>query len=90
MTNDTEVRKSKKVLQGTVVSDKMTKTIVVKVDRRVRHGQYLKFVTLSKKYKAHDEEQVAKIGDQVEITESRPLSRHKRWALKRIVAKAAV
>ena len=79
----------RKVLVGTVVSDKMQKTIVVKVDRRVRHGLYEKYVTRSVRFKAHDEKNNAKVGDLVRIIESRPLSRDKRWALKEIVRRAA-
>jgi len=79
----------RKVLVGTVVSDKMQKTIVVKVDRRVRHGLYEKYVTRSVRFKAHDEKDSAKSGDLVRIVESRPLSRDKRWALKEIVRKSA-
>ena len=79
----------RKVLVGTVVSDKMQKTIVVKVDRRVRHGLYEKYVIRSVRFKAHDEKNTAKTGDLVRIIESRPLSRHKRWALQEIVRRAA-
>lgn len=79
----------RKVLVGTVVSDKMQKTIVVKVDRRVRHGLYEKYVTRSVRFKAHDEKNTAKAGDLVKIIESRPLSRDKRWALQEIVRRAA-
>jgi small subunit ribosomal protein S17 len=74
---------------GTVVSDKMQKTIVVKVDRRVRHGLYQKYVVRSHRFKAHDEKNDAKIGDLVSLVESRPLSRDKRWALQSIVRKAS-
>lgn len=80
----------KRVLQGTVVSDKMQKTIVVKVDRNVKHRQYLKYLTVSKKYKAHDEREDAKVGDRVEIIESKPISRHKRWALRRVLERASL
>ena len=73
---------------GTVVSDKMQKTIVVNVDRRVQHGLYGKFVVRSRRFKAHDEKNDAKIGDRVELVESRPLSREKRWVLKTILRKA--
>ena len=72
---------------GTVVSDKMQKTIVVNVDRRVRHEAYGKFVVRSRRFKAHDEKNEAKIGDRVELVESRPLSREKRWVLKTILRK---
>ncbi|MDR3606575.1 MAG: 30S ribosomal protein S17 [Oligoflexia bacterium] len=79
----------RKEVVGTVVSDKMQKTIVVKVDRRVRHGLYKKFVVRSRRFKAHDEKNQAKIGDIVSLVESRPLSRDKRWALQSIVRKAS-
>ncbi len=85
----TNVLGRRKVLVGTVVSDKMQKTIVVKVDRRVRHGLYEKYVTRSVRFKAHDETNSAKAGDLVRIIESRPLSRDKRWALQEIVRRAA-
>lgn len=74
---------------GVVVSNKMQKTIVVRVDRRVKHGLYGKFVTRSEKYKAHDEKNDAKMGDQVVVKESRPLSRDKRWVLTSILRRAA-
>ncbi|MCM0605284.1 MAG: 30S ribosomal protein S17 [Xanthomonadaceae bacterium] len=73
---------------GVVVSNKMQKTIVVKIDRQVKHGLYKKYLTKSNKYKAHDETNVAKVGDLVSIVESRPLSREKRWALQKIVRKS--
>lgn len=69
----------KRVLRGVVVSDKMEKSIVVRVERRVRHATYGKFITQSKKFMAHDEANEFKIGDEVEIIESRPLSSRKRW-----------
>lgn len=77
--------KQKRVLVGMVVSDKMQKTIVVKVERRVRHSLYKKYVTRSRRFKAHDEKNEARIGDVVAIVESRPLSRDKRWALQSVV-----
>lgn len=79
----------RKEVVGTVVSDKMQKTIVVKVDRRIRHPLYKKYVTRSRRFKAHDEKNTAKTGDLVRIVESRPLSRDKRWALQEILRKAA-
>jgi small subunit ribosomal protein S17 len=79
----------RKEVVGTVVSDKMQKTIVVKVDRRVRHPLYKKYVTRSRRFKAHDEKNTAKTGDLVRIVESRPLSRDKRWALQEILRRAA-
>ncbi len=78
----------RKELIGTVVSDKMQKTIVVKTERRVRHTTYGKYVMRSQKFKAHDETNEAKSGDIVQIIESRPLSRDKRWALQKIVRRA--
>ena len=79
---------NRRSFRGVVVSDKMQKTIVVKVDRLVKHPLYKKYITRSRKFKAHDETNQAKSGDLVEIVESRPLSREKRWALKSIVRKA--
>lgn len=69
----------KRVLRGVVVSDKMEKSIVVRVERRVRHKAYGKIITLSKKFMAHDEANEFKMGDEVEIIECRPLSARKRW-----------
>jgi small subunit ribosomal protein S17 len=76
----------KRILQGVVVSDKNDKTIVVKVERRLRHPVLKKTVRLSKKYHAHDEANSAKTGDVVRIEESRPLSKQKRWTLVEKVA----
>ncbi|MDE3153710.1 MAG: 30S ribosomal protein S17 [Acidobacteriota bacterium] len=73
---------------GTVVSDKMQKSVVVAVERQVRHGLYGKTQRRTSKFLAHDEEGVAKMGDQVLIAETRPLSRRKRWAVIRVVRKA--
>ena len=70
----------KRVMRGVVVSDKMDKSIVVRVERRVRHKAYGKFITRSKKFMAHDETNEFKIGDAVEIVEDRPLSARKRWS----------
>ena len=69
----------KRILQGVVVSDKMDKTIIVRVDRRVRHPLYKKFITRSKKFAAHDEENRYREGDAVRIEEHRPISKRKRW-----------
>lgn len=69
----------RRVLQGTVVSDKMEKTVVVRVDRRVSHPIYKKTIQKSKKYSAHDEENRFKTGDVVQIIESAPISKSKRW-----------
>ena len=69
----------RRVLQGTVVSDKNAKTVIVSVERRVMHPVYKKFVRRSKKYAAHDEDNRCKIGDAVAIQECRPISRTKKW-----------
>jgi small subunit ribosomal protein S17 len=76
----------KRILEGVVVSDKNDKTIVVKVERRLRHPVLKKTVRLSKKYHAHDEANSAKTGDVVRIEETRPLSKQKRWTLVEKVA----
>ncbi len=75
----------KRILTGTVVSDKMDKTVVVRVERRVMHPVYKKFIRRSKKYHAHDEGNVHKVGDTVFIEETKPISKNKRW----IVVEAA-
>jgi small subunit ribosomal protein S17 len=74
-----------KVLEGIVVSDKMDKTITVKVSRRYPHPLYKKLTMASKKYKAHDQENKAKVGDKVKIIECRPLSKQKRFRLMEII-----
>jgi small subunit ribosomal protein S17 len=74
---------------GVVVSNKMTKSIVVAVEWQVRHGLYGKTERRTSKFMVHDEENTAKVGDTVEIVETRPLSRSKRWALKRVVRQGA-
>jgi small subunit ribosomal protein S17 len=76
----------KRILEGVVVSDKNDKTIVVKVERRLRHPVLKKTVRLSKKYHAHDEKNTAKTGDVVRIEETKPLSKQKRWTLVEKVA----
>jgi small subunit ribosomal protein S17 len=75
-------------LTGTVVSDKMDKTVVVAVGRQVRHGVYGKIQRKTSKFVAHDESNEAKVGDTVAIAESRPLSRRKRWVVMSVVEKA--
>ncbi len=77
----TTVTKQNKVLNGVVVSDKMDKTVVVSVTRFVKHPKYQKFVKISKKYKAHDENNAHKVGDTIEIIESRPLSKDKHFTV---------
>ena len=78
----------KKELVGEVVSDKMDKTIVVQVERRVQHPRYKKVITKYKKFYVHDEKSEAGVGDRVRIVESRPLSKLKRWALVQVVEKS--
>jgi small subunit ribosomal protein S17 len=81
-------RGTRKTRVGLVVSDKMEKTVVVAIDRRVPHPVYGKMVTRTKKFQAHDEENSAKVGDRVRIVETRPLSKHKRWRVVEIVERA--
>jgi len=78
----------KKTFVGRVVSDKMDKTVVVRVDRLHRHRLYKKVIKATQKYKAHDEENACSIGDIVRIAESRPISRDKRWIVQEILEKA--
>jgi small subunit ribosomal protein S17 len=81
-------RTSRKTRIGTVVSDKMDKTVVVSIERRVQHPVYGKMVRRTKRLKAHDEKNDAKTGDTVRIMETRPLSKDKRWRLVEIVERA--
>lgn len=83
-------RNSRRILVGRVVSDKMDKTITVLVETYKNHPIYKKRVKYSKKYKAHDEQQVAKIGDKVQIMETRPLSKTKNFRLVKVVEKAVL
>ncbi len=85
-----EERNLRKTMVGTVVSDKMDKTIVVAVETRVKHPIYKKTVKKTYKLKAHDEENSCKIGDVVKVMETRPLSKDKRWRLVEIVEKAII
>ena len=86
----TEEKKSlKRTLVGKVVSDKRAKTVTVLIERRVKHPIYDKIVVRSSKYHAHDEKGEYKLGDTIEITESRPLSKTKNWVATRLVQKAA-
>lgn len=84
----TQKKKLKKILIGVVTSDKMDKTIVVRIDSRRPHYKYSKLVRKSVKFKAHDEKNSAKIGSRVKIIQTRPLSKDKRWRLVEIVEKA--
>jgi small subunit ribosomal protein S17 len=80
-------RGQRKVVVGTVVSDKMDKTIAVSMERLVQHARYKKYIRQYTKFKAHDENNEAKMGDVVEIMETRPLSKTKSWRLVRILTK---
>jgi small subunit ribosomal protein S17 len=81
-------RSSRKTRVGMVVSDKMAKTVVVSIERRVQHPVYGKMVRRTKKLKAHDEQNEAKTGDTVRIMETRPLSKDKRWRVVEIIERA--
>jgi small subunit ribosomal protein S17 len=83
-----ENSRRRRVLDGVVTSDKMDKTVVVEVRRRVRHRTYRKYISKQVRYKAHDERNECNVGDQVQIIESRPLSKDKRWRVQRIVERA--
>tara|TARA_R110002072_G_scaffold299403_3_gene474902 strand:- start:46876 stop:47184 length:309 start_codon:yes stop_codon:yes gene_type:complete len=85
-----EERRQRKVMRGMVMSNKMEMTIVVQVNRKVRHPLYEKFVSKRSKLYAHDQNSEAGVGDIVEITQTRPMSKLKRWRLLRIVQKASV
>ena len=82
-------RGNRKTQIGIVVSDKMDKTVVVKIDRLVKHDVYNKYIKRSAKYKAHDDDNNCKIGDRVLIVETRPYSKDKRWNVREIIEKSA-
>jgi len=84
---ETQARTHRKERTGEVISDKMDKTIVVRVERRYRHAKFKKVVTQYKKFYAHDEKREAKVGDRVLIAETRPLSKMKSWRLVQVVEK---
>ena len=88
-TENTESRAKRKVMRGVVVSDKMAKTRVIKVDHVISHAVYSKTLRRHRKFYAHDEGNESKMGDLVEITSTRPLSALKRWRVSRIVEKAS-
>jgi small subunit ribosomal protein S17 len=90
ITSQPERQKHHKELIGTVVSNKMQKTIVVEVTRKKAHPMYKRVIAIRKKFYAHDEKNEAHSGDVVRIEESRPLSKLKRWTLKEIVRKTAL
>jgi small subunit ribosomal protein S17 len=80
---------NRKTRIGIVVSDKMDKTVVVKIDRLVKHPVYNKYIKRSAKYKAHDNDNSCKTGDRVLIVETRPLSKDKHWRIRQIIDKSA-
>ncbi len=79
----------RKTREGVVVSDKMTKTRVVVIERVYRHPRYERVITRSKRLKAHDEQNASKVGDRVLIEETRPLSKEKRWRILQVLASAS-
>ena len=81
-------RGRRKLREGTVVSDKMHKTIVVAVDRQVQHAKYKKFIRARTTYKVHDEKNDCHTGDRVSIVQSRPISKRKRWRVREVVERA--
>ncbi|HMW18669.1 MAG TPA: 30S ribosomal protein S17 [Accumulibacter sp.] len=83
-----ETTSSKRTLIGRVVSDRMTKTVTVLVERRVKHAMYNKIIVRSSKYHAHNDNDQAKLGDLVEIEESRPLSKTKSWVVVKLLERA--
>jgi len=83
------MQRKRRTKVGRVVSDKMDKTVVVSVERLRRHPIYKRVVRLSSRFKAHDEGNLAKVGDTVRIEESRPLSRDKRWSVTEIIARGS-
>lgn len=85
-----EHKAHRKVRIGVVVSDKMDKTVVVRIDRMAKHSLYGKPVLRSKKFAAHDETNICRIGDKVQIAETRPLSAHKRWEVTELIERAPV
>ena len=82
------MREKRKTITGIVTSDKMDKSVVVKVTRRIQHLRYKKIINRTSKFKVHDENNECKIGDKVLVVETRPLSKEKRWRLLKIIEKA--
>jgi len=82
-------RNERKVMRGTVTSTKMQKTVVVQIDRKVKHPLYEKFIPKRTKLYAHDEDSTAKVGDVVDVVQTRPLSKMKNWRVVRVVQKAS-
>jgi small subunit ribosomal protein S17 len=90
MTSSSDERKQRKVRTGVVVSNKMDKTVVVEVSRTMIHPVYKKFIRRRKRFMAHDEENRCRIGDEVMIVETKPLSRNKHWRVRKIIREAAL
>ncbi len=90
ITNTENNTHKKKVLIGTVTSNKMNKTIVVTVERKLKHPLYGKYITRSKKYKAHDENNQCSVGDIVKVIECRPISKEKKWKYIETIRKAVI
>jgi small subunit ribosomal protein S17 len=84
---ESKVETNRKKMTGVVVKDKMDKTVVIEVEKFLKHPKYHKYLKTKKRYKAHDEKNECNIGDRVLIVESRPLSKEKRWVVKEIVEK---
>ena len=84
-----EARGARKKLVGTITSDKMDKTVVVRVERLVPHAVYKKYVRRRENFKAHDEKSEFRVGDRVEIVETRPMSKDKRWRVARLIERLA-
>ena len=87
-TTETETERRRVTKVGVVVGDKMDKTVVVKVERKVLHPMYQKYIKRSSRFHAHDETNECRVGDRVQIEESRPLSKLKRWNVKEIISRA--
>jgi small subunit ribosomal protein S17 len=90
MTGASEKSKQRKIRTGVVISNKMDKTVVVEVSRTVMHPIYKKFMRRRKRFMAHDEDNRCRIGDQVLIVETRPLSRNKNWRVRKVIREAAL
>ena len=87
---DPKQRNKRRTLRGVVVSDRMTKTITVRVERVYKHAKYKKYIRQHDKYHAHDENDTARTGDEVEIAETRPTSKIKRWRLVSVLRRAVM
>lgn len=89
MSNEAKTTKARRHLVGTVVSAKMAKTVVIRIERMVQHPKYGKTYMVSKKYKVHDADGKAKVGDLIEVEETRPMSTDKRWRYFKTITPAA-